>query len=129
MPDSPVFDKEHFIEVLEALHRDQTGLAKALNAVLDVLDSYSWLAEGSRGSYEWDDDDYYKEIGRCFDAISEVCELALRRSGESHQICCDKYRHVGLFPRAAVQRRIRMGQTFPQFADELMDFALIEGEQ
>jgi hypothetical protein len=123
-----VFDKAHFVEVLEALHRDQTGLAKALNAVLDVINSYSWLAEGSRGSYEWDDDEYYQEIERCFNAVSEVCENALRRSGQSHQICCDKYRHVGLFPRSPVQRRIRMGQMYPQLTDELMDFALIEGD-
>jgi hypothetical protein len=119
-----VFDKAHFVEILEALHRDQTGLAKALNAVLDVLNSYSWLAEGGRGSHEWDDDDYYNEIGRAFEAISEVCERALNRSGESHKICCDKYRHVGLFPRNTVQRRLRLGQITQ---DELMDLALIHG--
>lgn len=123
-----MFDKAHFVEVLEALHTDQTGFSQTLNAVLDVLTAYSWLADGGRGSHEWDDDDYYNEIGRCFDDISAVCEAALSKSVQAHQTCCNKYRHVGPFPRNTVQRRLRLGQMYPQFADELMDLALIEGE-
>ena len=122
------FDKEHFIEILEALHRDQTGLAAALNRVVDIVNGYDWLAEGGRGSHEYDDDDYYQKIGRCFDAIRQEVELSLRESGKAHQICCGKYRHVGRHPKVPLQRRIRMGQLYNEVADDLMDLALIEGE-
>ena len=121
------FDKEHFIEVLEALHRDQTGLAAALNRVKDLVNSYSWIAE-SRGSYEWDDDEYMEEVGRCFDAIVQEIDQSLSRSGRSHEICCGKYRHVGRHDKFPLQRRIRMGQFYNEVVDDLMDLALIEGE-
>jgi hypothetical protein len=121
------FDKEHFIEILEALHRDQTGLAAALNRVMDLVNSYSWIAE-SRGSYEWDDDEYMEEVGRCFDAIRTEIDYSLSHSGKSHQLCCGKYRHVGRHPKVPTQRRIRMGQFYNEIADDLMDLALIEGE-
>lgn len=122
------FDNEHFIEVLEALHRDQTGLAAALNRVMDLVNSYSWIAE-SRGSYEWDDDEYMEEVGRCFDAIRAEINHSLSHSGKAHQICCEKYRHVGRHPKVPTQRRLRMGQqNYNEVVDELMDLALIEGE-
>jgi hypothetical protein len=128
--DAPVteqFDKEHFIEVLEALHRDQTGLAAALNRVKDLIDSYDWIAE-SRGSYEWDDVEYMEEVGRCFDAIRAEIDYSLSHSGKAHQICCGKYRHVARHDKVPLQRRLRMGQFYNEVTDELMDLALIEGE-
>ena len=124
------FDKAHFIEILEALHKDQTGLAAALVRVLDIVNGYDWLAEGGRGSHEWNDDDYYHEIGRCLDAIRNEVETSLHDSGgKAHLICCDKYRHVGRYEKVPVQRRIRMAQIYPEVVDELMDFALITGEE
>jgi hypothetical protein len=85
-------DKGHFIEVLEALHRDQTGLADALNRVLDIVNGYDWLAEGGRGSQgDWP----------LLDAIKDEVETSLRKSGRAHELCCGKYRHIG---------RLRMGQ-------------------
>lgn len=122
------FDKAHFIEVLEALHRDQTGLAAALNRVRDIVSGYEWLAEGGRGSHEYDDDSYYEEIGNCLDAVKEEIDRSLRVSGRSHEICCGKYRHVARHPTVPTQRRLRAMQVYTEFADEMMDYALIEGD-
>ena len=124
------FDKEHFVELLEALHKDQSGLESALLRVRHIIDGYDWLAEGGRGSHEYDSDDYYKEIGRCFEAIKEEIDVSIRKSRDfAHQICCGKYRHVGRHPKFPTQRRIRMGQLYNDFADTVLDLALIEGEE
>ena len=64
----------------DALDRDHTGLSKALGRVLDLIQSYSWIRDG-RGSYSWDEDEYYEEVGRAFDAISSVAHKALVHSG------------------------------------------------
>jgi hypothetical protein len=75
-------------EVLDALHRDQTGLAAALASIVEICRGYSWLTEG-RGPYPFDDDRYRDEIGRCLDEIRRRAATALRDSGASaHRWCC-----------------------------------------
>jgi hypothetical protein len=124
-----MIDEGIMIEVLEALHWDQTGITASLNRVLDIINGYDWLADGDRGSHTYDDDSYYEEIGQCFDAIKEEIETSLHTSGQSHQLCCGKYRSIGRHPKVPLQRRLRMGQLYNEFADNLIDLALIEGEE
>ena len=122
-------DKGHFIEVLEALHRDQIGLVESLNRVFSIVESYSWIAEG-RGSYEYDDEEYYSEIDHCFNEIRTEINSSLNKSASAaHELCCGKYRHIGRHPKVPTQRRLRMGQFYSEnYQDELMDLALLEVE-
>lgn len=64
----------------EALDKDKTGLAHALNAVRKEADARRWVIDG-RGSYEWDDERYRKETGWALKAIEEIAVNALRASG------------------------------------------------
>ena len=121
------FDKEHFIEVLEALHVDQTGLANSLVKIKELVEGYSWITEG-RGPYPYDDDRYREEIGHCLDEISKEVNAALTKTSKAHQICCNKYGHVHRLPIIPTQRRFRMGQLYTEFTENLMDLSLIEGE-
>lgn len=125
-----VYTEDHFIEVLEALHTDQTGLFEALVDVERIVNSFSWLAEGARGSYEWDDDRYYQEIGHCFDEIRDRIFRAKTASSSAHQICCHRYRHVRFGDRTGVQLKFHYG--FPnqaEFVEDVMKFASIEGNR
>ena len=119
-----------FVEVLEALHSDQTGLANSLVKIKRMVEGYSWIAEG-RGPYPYDDDRYRDEIGHCLGEISKEIDKALTKTSEAHQICCSKYGHVHRLPIVPTQRRFRMGQFklgYIEFVENLMDLALIEGE-
>jgi len=79
-------------ELLSALHRDQTGLAEALAEVVRTCNGYSWIAEG-RGMYDYDDDGYRKEVGRCLEEIKAKALMALRDSGKlAHHFCCQRPR-------------------------------------
>ena len=77
------------IATLEAaLHRDQTGLASALEEVLNITRGYGW-ATTSRGPYTYDDEEYRLEFGRCLDAIAGVTHTALVASWDlAHPHCC-----------------------------------------
>jgi hypothetical protein len=122
-----LFTKQHFIEVLEALHRDQTGLANALADVKRLAQSWTWAVE-SRGSYEWDDDEYQKEFGRCLDAIIQKCDNAMHQTSKAHQVCCGKYGHVHTLPNEPVQRMLPfMKENYEDFANRLMMAATVFG--
>jgi len=124
------YDKGHFLEVLEALHRDQTGLAAAMNRIIQIANGYSWLAEGSRACYEYDDEEYFKEIGYCLDKIIQEAEQALKDSGDkAHQVCCVKYGDTHRLPIVPTQRRLRFAQTYNEYADEMIDYCLLEPEE
>lgn len=74
----------------DVLHRDQTGLAKALAEVVKTTEGYSWVAQG-RGPYEWDDDEYRKEMGRMLAAVEGIARKALQASGNlAHRECCGR---------------------------------------
>ena len=125
-----VYTEDHFIEVLEALHTDAGGLFDSICKIQTIMDSYIWLESGARGSHSWDDDDYYEEIGRCFDEMREVINTALRRNSEAHQICCNRYRHVRFGERTGVQLKFHFG--FPnqaEFVEDVMKYASIEGDR
>jgi len=64
----------------EALDRDQTGLAAALNKIITHVKGFSWLLEG-RGSYEWDDDRYREEAGHAIRPVIKLATEALAASG------------------------------------------------
>jgi hypothetical protein len=107
----------HFVEVLEALHRDQTGLADALLAVRKLALSRSWIVEG-RGSYEWDDDRYQEEFGAFLTEIVEEIDKALHKSSRAHQICCGTYRHLAIHDKGPVQMRLNFGMAaYEDYAD------------
>ena len=122
-----IFSKDHFVEVLEALHRDQTGLAAAMVRVGKLVDGWHWATEG-RGSYEWDDSQYRKEFGRCLETISVEVKMALQASSSAHQICCERYGHVRQSPKEPVQMEFRFYEDFDSVVDRLRKFSTIEGE-
>ena len=125
-----VYNEDHFIELLEALHGDRGGLLNSLDKIKSIMDSYYWLEEGSRGSYSWDDDEYYQEIGRCFDEMRAVINAAYVKNSEAHQICCNRYRHVRFGDRTGVQMKFHYG--FPNVAEQVEDvmkYASIEGDR
>ena len=123
------FSRAHFVEVLEALHRDQTGLAQALLDVKKIANSYAWAAE-SRGSYAWDDDDYQKEFGACLDDIIGKIDQSLAKSSRAHQICCGMYRNVGLYKKEDVQLSFDFGDdNYEDFVERMIKLSTIEGHQ
>ena len=78
---------EHLRDVL---HRDQTGLAAALASIVKTVEGYSWVAQ-NRGPYEWDDDEYRKEMGRMLDDVGKQAADALTASGKlAHRECCGR---------------------------------------
>lgn len=66
--------------VRDALHRDQTGLATALERVSNEIAARHWIAEG-RGCYEWDDDRYKEEAGAALRLAQQIALDALHASG------------------------------------------------
>lgn len=73
----------------DMLHTDQTGLVRGLEQVVGLVAGYEWVAEG-RGCYEWDDDEYRKEMKRMLDGIREVAQGTVDRwrSGKHPRPCC-----------------------------------------
>jgi hypothetical protein len=124
--DSEIFTRSHFKEVLHALHTDQSGLEAALKRVLKVIDGYEWIRE-CRGCYEWDDDRYMEEIGRCFDAMRDVIDPALNKASDAHRICCGTYRNYNDLPKSPVQYGMNPGETYDQFADRIMKVMSLQG--
>lgn len=86
-----IAEKDREIERLkDVLHRDQTGLAHALAQVTEKVKGYEWVTQ-SRGPYEWDDDEYRKEMGRMLDAIKKISTEGLEASGKlAHRECCGR---------------------------------------
>jgi hypothetical protein len=120
------FSADHFIEVLEALHRDQTGLAKALEDIKRIAGSWWWATE-CRGSYEWDDDRYQEEFGHCLKTIVERIDGALKASSRAHELCCGRYRHLSQEDRTSVQMRLNFGyEDYADFVEEVIKVAALE---
>jgi hypothetical protein len=42
-------------ELKRLIEFDRTGLAKALGAVIGLVNSWGWIPSGEWGSYEWDE--------------------------------------------------------------------------
>jgi len=125
---SETFTRSHFIEVLEALHYDQTGLAQSLNELRDIACGWMWATE-SRGSYEWDDDRFFKEMHNCLEAIISKIDESLLKSSKAHQICCGKYRHINRsVKKASVQQEFDFGgRSHEDFVEDLIKMCVIEG--
>lgn len=68
-------------QLREALDRDKTGLATALNEVRREVAGRTWIVEG-RGPYEWDDDRYKDEAGIAMRAVLDIIHRALSQSGK-----------------------------------------------
>jgi len=64
----------------DALHRDRSGLATALDKILKEVAGRSWIAE-SRGCYKWDDDRYKAEAGDALRTVADIAKAALVASG------------------------------------------------
>ena len=120
------FSKDHFIEVLEALHIDQTGLAQAMYEIEASIQRWTWATE-SRGCYEWDDDEFYKEFANCLGILSEQVATALRKTNKAHQLCCNKYRHVHRLDPEPVQMELDLGVEYSTFVEGLLNLTTIEG--
>lgn len=77
-------DKMH-----DMLHTDATGLVRGLEQVLGLVAGYEWVTEG-RGPYEWDDDEYRKEMRRMLDGIRAVSQEHIDRwrRGPLPRPCC-----------------------------------------
>jgi chromosome segregation ATPase len=73
--------REVATKLKDALDRDRTGLAQALNRIINEIRSRSWLLE-SRGAYEWDDDRYKEEAGLAMREAKNIADDALRASGK-----------------------------------------------
>ncbi|CAO3426539.1 hypothetical protein [Azospirillum argentinense] len=57
-----------------ALERDRTRVAEMVTGIRRAIASYSWLRDGSRGSYAYDDERYVEEFGRAITAIEVVVD-------------------------------------------------------
>lgn len=123
-----VFTREHFVDVLEALHTDQTDLRQALCEIERIANAWYWATE-SRGCYGWDDALFYSEFKNCLDSINDRITAALTSSNSAaHEICCGTYRHLRTGPTVAVQLRLDFKQR--DLADQLAEiikFSTIEG--
>jgi len=74
----------------DVLHRDQTELAGAMDLIRVTAEGYGWVAV-SRGSYEWDDDEYRLEMKRMVHTIIDMSRKALNASGDlAHRECCGR---------------------------------------
>jgi hypothetical protein len=107
--------KDHFVEVLSALHQDQTGLLKALYEVKKTMAQWEWIYDGSRGSYEWDDEKFYFEFAACLDAVYDVVENALERRTTAHKICCGKYGHLAVHEKVPIQMEFNFGREIDNY--------------
>jgi hypothetical protein len=70
-------------ELKQAIELDRTGLAIALDNIRKTIVSYGWLPAGEWGCYSWHErteQNFRAEVGRAFDAISELATDALRKS-------------------------------------------------
>lgn len=71
-------------DLKEALNRDQTGLARGLELVLQEVRGYAWIPAGEWGSYDYtqqNEGTLRDEIGRCFDAVTSIAKTTLQQSG------------------------------------------------
>lgn len=76
--------------LLDTLHLDHTGLAKALEEVRFEARARLWIVDG-RGSYEWDDERYKREAGLALEAVIKRASRALIASGNlAHAHCCGR---------------------------------------
>lgn len=84
---------EHEAEIerlKNALHFDQTGLAKGLVDLTKLCEGYQWIREG-RGPYAWNDDRYKEEVTNILDKVEGIAKHTLQISGAvAHSICCDR---------------------------------------
>jgi hypothetical protein len=120
-----LYTKEHFVELVEALHHDQTGLLKALRRIRALVNSWSWVTDG-RGSYEWDDPNYQKEFGYCIDrVVEEIDDVISRRKQRGHDLCCDRYRHLNRLPKDSVQLLFPFEQSYEEHRDILLKASTI----
>ena len=120
-----VFTKNHFIEILEALHMDQTGMSASLYKIKEAIQGWRWATE-CRGCYEWDDDAFYKEFENCLDSLNEIAVKGLRDARKAHQICCNKYRHIVRDP-GPVQMELDLGMDYGDFVEGILNLTTIEG--
>jgi len=120
------YTKEHFIDIVEALHLDQTGLAETLSALRKVASGWSWAIEG-RGAYAWDDDEYRKEFGYCLAEIDRVITDGLTRTRLAHAICCGQYGHLHRFRPEPHQLRIEFDKSYASLLCRILKKATVEG--
>ena len=99
------YTQDHVIELLQAIHHDQSGLAKALEKIKRIVSGYYWIAEGAQGCYSYDDERFRDEFGNCLDEIIDTIDKELSRTSRAHQLCCGKYRHINFEDRTSVQMR------------------------
>lgn len=86
----PVPLEAQIVCLKDALHIDQTGLVRGLNAIRALADGYFWVTEGY-GPYARDDDEYRQEMRRLIEGIATLCQKTLTESGNlAHVHCCER---------------------------------------
>jgi hypothetical protein len=100
-------DREEIEHLKDVLHIDRSGLAQALSTCRDIANGWSWMTVG-RGMYEWDDDEYTKEVGYLIAAVHEHCMKALGVSGDLvHAECCNRTSKEHPWQKEAREQRAR----------------------
>ena len=111
-------------ELADALHIDRTGLAAALNRVVDVVKGRLWVTEG-RGAYEWDDDRYREEAGSALREAMGIAIQALRDSGTVANVALN-----GKEPKPEGERlRARIAELEEKLQTATDKLAQVEGER
>lgn len=61
------------------IERDRTGYSRMVTSLRAHATRWSGVAS-SRGPYEWDDDDYFKEFGRCLAELRTIADRAEKKT-------------------------------------------------
>jgi hypothetical protein len=122
------FSSDHFIEILEALHNNQKLLVKILTDLDRISERWAWIwQEQGRGSYEWDDSEFYSEFTDYAETINARIAKAFEETNRAHEFCCGRYRHLSSSDRTSVQMRLNFGyEDYADFVEEVMKVAALE---
>jgi len=126
---SEAFSRDHFVEVLDALHYNERSLSRVLRDIRTILRGYDWATE-SRGPYAYDDDGYMREFGNCIDAIDEKITKALdvAQQSEAHNLCCNTYAHIRGGDTVSVQLKFEFEEVdYIDFVEHMVKMVTIEG--
>lgn len=72
-------------EVRSVINRDRTGLAATLNHIQAIVRGWQWIAEGTWGSYTYEEQTtqtLQKEVGELIESVLRAASRGLRQSGD-----------------------------------------------
>ena len=71
--------------IISKITPDASGLAKTLNKVIKICNSYKWMVEDEWGIYDYSQrtvDVLQEELEEMMDSLKNVCEAGLKESGD-----------------------------------------------